>query len=94
MKKCQVFTPENKFSYIIGNPPYITYSEIKKTEIKKLKMFYLIPSSIFKTVFGNNLRSFILPHTKEIIDYSLHKVFSDALVKSSILRYSEYRHKV
>lgn len=37
MKKCQVFTPENKFSYIIGNPPYITYSEIKKTEIKKLK---------------------------------------------------------
>lgn len=109
------WTPENKFSYIIGNPPYITYSEIKKTEIKKLKtsfnscskgkfdycyafieksinelenngkMSYLIPSSIFKTVFGNNLRSFILPHTKEIIDYSLHKVFSDALVKSSIL---------
>lgn len=109
------WTPENKFSYIIGNPPYITYSEIKKAEIKKLKtsfkscskgkfdycyafieksvneledngkMSYLIPSSIFKTVFGNNLRSFILPHTKEIIDYSLHKVFSDALVKSSIL---------
>ncbi len=107
--------PEIKFSYIIGNPPYITYSEIKKTEIKKLKnsftscskgkfdycyafieksiseledngkMSYLIPSSIFKTVFGKNLRTVILPHTKEIIDYSLHKVFSDALVKSSIL---------
>lgn len=107
--------PEIKFSYIIGNPPYITYSEIKKNARKDLKnnfiscskgkfdycyafieksineledngkMSYLIPSSIFKTVFGRNLRTLILPHTKEIIDYSLHKVFSDALVKSSIL---------
>ena len=107
--------PEINFSYIIGNPPYITYSEIKKNERKELKntfiscskgkfdycyafieksineledngkMSYLIPSSIFKTVFGKNLRSFISPHTKEIIDYSLQKVFSDALVKSSIL---------
>lgn len=110
-----LWIPEFKFSCIIGNPPYITYSEIEKTEIKMLKnsftscskgkfdycyafieksvseledngkMSYLIPSSIFKTVFGKNLRIYILPHTKEIIDYSLHKVFSDALVKSSIL---------
>lgn len=110
-----LWIPEVLFSYIIGNPPYITYSEIKRSERQKLKnqflscskgkfdycyafieksiseleqngkMSYLIPSSIFKTVFGNNLRSYILPHTTEIIDYSHHKVFSNALVKSSIL---------
>ena len=73
---------EKKFDFIIGNPPYISYAEIKKNELLYLKtnfksckkgkfdycyafieksinnlsengkMSYLIPSSIFKTVFG------------------------------------------
>lgn len=73
-----------KYQYVVGNPPYITYQELKKEEreyvrakfesckkgkfdycyafieksIKSLdingRMAYLIPSSVFKTVFGEN----------------------------------------
>ena len=74
-----------KFQYVVGNPPYITYQELDDKErdyvretfgtcekgkfdycyafIEKSidcldsngKMAYLIPSSIFKTVFGEKL---------------------------------------
>ena len=104
-----------KFRFIVGNPPYITYSELKKDEqqyvkkafetcgkgkfdycyafieksIKSLaqdgKMAYLIPSSIFKTVFGLNLRNFMKPYIKIIKDYTQEKIFDNALVKSSIM---------
>lgn len=103
------------FQYIVGNPPYITYSELKKDEqkyvketfetcvkgkfdycyafieksIKSLaqdgKMAYLIPSSIFKTVFGEKLRNYVKPYLKEIRDYTQEKMFDDALVKSAIM---------
>lgn len=103
------------FQFIVGNPPYITYSELKKDEqkyvketfqtcekgkfdycyafieksIKSLgkdgKMAYLIPSSIFKTVFGKKLRDYIKPYLKEIRDYTQDKMFDDALVKSAIM---------
>lgn len=103
------------FEFIVGNPPYITYSELKKEEqeyvkatfetcekgkfdycyafieksVKSLandgKMAYLIPSSIFKTVFGQNLRNCIKPYLQEIIDYTQDKMFDDALVKSAIM---------
>lgn len=49
------------------------------------KMAYLIPSSIYKTVFGLNLRNFIKPLVETIKDYTQKKLFDDALVKSSIL---------
>ena len=104
-----------KFQYIVGNPPYITYSELKEEEqlfvksnfstcvkgkfdycyafieksIKALaqdgRMAYLIPSSIFKTVFGLNIRNFIKPYITVIKDYTQEKVFNNALVKSSIM---------
>lgn len=104
-----------KFQYIIGNPPYITYSELKEEEqrfvksnfitcikgkfdycyafieksIKSLtvdgKMSYLIPSSIYKTVFGYNLRVFMSPYITKIKDYTQNKIFDKALVKSSIM---------
>ena len=104
-----------KFQYIVGNPPYITYSELKEEEqlfvkgnfetcvkgkfdycyafieksIKSLandgKMSYLIPSSIYKTVFGNNLRTFMCPYITKIKDYKQVKIFDKALVKSSIM---------
>ena len=104
-----------KFDFIIGNPPYITYSDLSKDErefIKekystcrqgkfdycyafiehsinslssKGKMSYLIPSSIFKTVFGENLREFMIDNTIRIKDYTKEKIFDNALVKSSIL---------
>ena len=104
-----------KFQYIVGNPPYITYSELKEEEqlfvknnfvtcvkgkfdycyafieksIKSLsndgKMSYLIPSSIYKTVFGHNLRVFMSPYISKIKDYKQVKIFDKALVKSSIM---------
>ena len=51
----------------------------------KGKMSYLIPSSIFKTVFGEKLRSYIKPYLYEIYDYTQDKMFDDALVKSAII---------
>ncbi len=49
------------------------------------KMAYLIPSSIFKTVFGEKLRVFIKPYLQEIHDYTQDRMFNDALVKSAIM---------
>lgn len=104
-----------KFQFVVGNPPYITYSELNEIEqqfvknnfktcikgkfdycyafIEKSievldtngKMSYLIPSSIFKTVFGYNLRTYMKPYLVEIKDYTQVKIFDKALVKSSIM---------
>lgn len=103
------------FEFIVGNPPYITYSELKEKEqryvrenfvtckkgkfdycyafiekgIQSLasdgKMSYLIPSSIFKTVFGLNLRNFMKSYITTVCDYTQEKVFDEALVKSAIM---------
>ena len=94
------------FEFIVGNPPYITYSELKKEEQRYVKenfitcqkgkfdycyafiekgiqsltqdgkMAYLIPSSIFKTVFGMNLRNFMKPY--------ITSVYSGSVVKTKI----------
>lgn len=39
-------------------------------------MAYLIPSSIFKNVFANEIRSYILPHLIAIYDYTTEKLFN------------------
>lgn len=49
------------------------------------KLAYLIPSSIFKNVFAENLRNFILPKISKIYDFKTEKVFSKVLVATSIL---------
>ena len=49
------------------------------------KLAYLIPSSIFKNVFAENLRNYILPTLIQIYDFKTEKVFSKALVATSIL---------
>lgn len=112
-----------QFQYIIGNPPYITYSELKDEEqkfvkdnfttcvrgkfdycyafieksIKSLaingKMSYLIPSSIYKTVFGYKLREFMSPYIVSIKDYTQIKIFNKALVKSSIMVLDKQRQQ-
>ncbi len=103
------------FDFIVGNPPYITYSELCKADQLYLKnafesckkgkfdycyafieksfrelscmgqMAYLIPNSIFKTVFGENLRSLLLPNLVKIYEYTQEKVFSEVLIKSAII---------
>ena len=108
-----------KFSYIIGNPPYITYQDLPKNERNDLrktflscakgkfdycyafieksinllndegKLAYLVPSSIFKTVCGYNLRGMLLPHLVEIDDFSDYQVFDKVLVKSSNFLYDK-----
>lgn len=55
------------------------------------KMSYLIPSSIFKTVFGLNLRNNMKPYISIIKDYTQEKVFDNALVKSSIMVLNKHR---
>lgn len=105
----------NTFEYVVGNPPYITYSEIKPKEqeylrtsfsscakgkfdycyafiekslselSRKGKMSYLIPSSIFKTVFGKKLRDIMKPYISGIVEYTQIDVFDEALVKSAII---------
>lgn len=54
------------------------YAFIEKS-IKSLsdsgKMAYLIPSSIFKNVFANELREFIKPYINQIYDYTSQKLF-------------------
>ncbi|WP_406795351.1 Eco57I restriction-modification methylase domain-containing protein [Bacillus velezensis] len=106
---------EIKFDYIIGNPPYIKYSEInpdtrrfiKETFItcsigkfdycyafvesalnnlnKTGKLIYLIPNSIFKNVFGKDLRNLLLNKLNEIIDYTDFKIFPNVLTSSALI---------
>lgn len=105
----------NKYRFIVGNPPYITYKEMDESEQQYLKekfesckrgkfdycyafieksinsldeygkMAYLIPSSIFKTVFGVKLRSYMKQYIDKILDYTQEKMFDNALVKSAIM---------
>lgn len=49
------------------------------------KLAYLIPSSVFKNVFAQELRDMILPDVVKIIDYTTHKLFEKALTSSAIL---------
>lgn len=113
----------SQFQFIVGNPPYITYSELQKDEQKYVKenfetcvkgkfdycyafieksiksltqdgrMAYLIPSSIFKTVFGLNIRNYMKPYITVVKDYTQEKVFDNALVKSSIMVLDKQRQQ-
>lgn len=49
------------------------------------KLAYLIPSSIFKNVFAQELRNMILPNVLKIIDYTTQKLFEKALTSSAVL---------
>ena len=113
----------NKYDYIVGNPPYVTYTEIKDEDKNFLretfesckkgkfdycyafiekslqslssngKLAYLIPSSIFKTVFGSNLREIMKPYIEKIYDYTQEKMFDDVLIKSAIMILNKKREK-
>lgn len=49
------------------------------------KMAYLIPSSIFKNVFAKELRKMMLANLTEIHDFTIKKIFKNALVATSII---------
>ena len=104
-----------RFDFIVGNPPYISYSDLPLKERSYIKdnfvscksgkfdycyafieksilslsesgkMSYLIPSSIFKTVFGDKLRNLMIHDMVKIKDYSMKKIFDNALIKSAII---------
>lgn len=49
------------------------------------KLSYLIPSSIFKNVFAQELRDLILPFTTKILDYTTQRLFDNVLISSAII---------
>jgi adenine-specific DNA-methyltransferase len=51
----------------------------------KGKMAYLIPSSIFKNVFAQKLRDMMLHDLSKIYDFTVQKIFHNALISSAIL---------
>lgn len=53
------------------------------------KLVQIIPSSIFKNVFANELREMLKPHISKILDYPNQRIFNDALVSSSIFIYDK-----
>ncbi len=104
------------FDYIVGNPPYIAYSDLpsdvqqyvrkhfdtcKKGKFdycyafieKSYKLLseggcliYLIPSNIFKNVFGEEIRKLILSDLDVVIEFPNEKVFENALVSPAIIK--------
>lgn len=49
------------------------------------KMVYLIPSSIFKNVHGNELRRIMIEHLVEVHDYTSQKLFGKILTSSALI---------
>lgn len=103
------------FDFIVGNPPYITYSELTSEEQERLKkdfktctegkfdycyafieksydllansgkLSYLIPSSVFKTRFGQSIRNYVCDDVASIREYRDKALFDGVLVKPAII---------
>lgn len=60
------------------------------------KMVYLVPNSIYKNVYAQNLRKLIKKYLVEIKDYPNQKLFDNAMTSSTImfLRKGEYAEVV
>lgn len=81
------FIKNNYYTCEKGKPDYC-YAFIENAINylhKSGRMVYLIPNSIFKNVFGEDLRAMILPHLIEINDYPNCKLFDNALTSSAIM---------
>lgn len=53
------------------------------------KLVQLVPSNIYKNVFGNKLRLLLREHISIILDYPAQKIFKDVLTSSSIFVYDK-----
>ena len=114
---------EDDYSYVIGNPPYITYHDLSLQQRTTLRnMFetckkgrfdycyafieksmgnlnehgvlaYLLPNSILKNVWAEDLRIFIKPFLRKIVDLKSQHVFDDVTLSPIILiAQKERRH--
>ncbi|MGE6666938.1 Eco57I restriction-modification methylase domain-containing protein [Paenibacillus xylanexedens] len=80
LKKNFISCRNGKFDY------FYAFVEASNKSINSTGKFaYLIPNSLFKNVFAQELRNIILPHLVKIIDYTSHKLFSNALTSSAII---------
>lgn len=70
-----------KFDYCY---PFIEKSIMSLNEIDGV-LCYLIPTSIFKNVYAENLRAILKTKLTHIIDFKTIRVFEDATVASSII---------
>lgn len=105
----------NDFSFVIGNPPYITYHDLSASTRELLrkeyqtckkgrfdycyafiehsinnlqqngKLAYIVPSSILKNVWAEDLRVFLLPYLRKILDLRNKNVFEDVTLSPVII---------
>ncbi len=106
---------ENNFTFIIGNPPYITYHDLSSADRELLRqkyntckngrfdycyafieqsidslqqngiLTYLVPNSILKNVWAEDLRSFLKPYLRKIRDLKNKNVFEDVTLSPVII---------
>lgn len=53
------------------------------------KLVQLVPSNIYKNVFGKNLRSILLPHISVIIEYPGQELFDNTLTSSTVFLFDK-----
>lgn len=125
--KCQdglYFYDKEKFDFVVGNPPYISYSNLEKKTREELKnnfisckkgkfdylyafiekglsmlsedgkMVMITPINLYKTVYGQELRTLIKPYVSEIIDMSNQKVFQNVLTSPVITVFQNNYKKI
>ena len=57
------------------------------------KLVQLVPSNIYKNVFGNKLRTILRDHIMIILDYPSQKIFEGVLTSTSIFLYDKAREE-
>jgi len=105
----------NDFSFVIGNPPYITYHDLSQNERDSLRikydtckkgrfdycyafieqsinnlqengeLAYIVPNSILKNVWAEELRAFLQPYLRKILDLKNKNVFEDVTLSPVII---------
>lgn len=103
------------FSFVIGNPPYITYHDLSAENREVLrkkyvtckkgrfdyyyafieqsinslrengKLAYIVPNSVLKNVWAEDLRVFLRPYLRKILDLRNKNVFEDVTLSPIII---------